>query len=137
VKFFRLLLLVFVLVVSILLSAKNRTPVVAADPDYISALGAANHFLQAWETRDYETGIVMLTDAAKQGISEERLDALFSPEHPGQRAYEVMHGRKLQAGRYAFPVALFENGKGRGNPRYSQIVVVRESKEEWVVDKLL
>lgn len=136
-KFSRLIF--SILILSALLPAKTRTPAAAAaDPNYIFALSVADHFLQAWATHDYETGIVMLTDTAKQGISEDRLDEIFSPDHPVQRAYEVLHGKKLQAGRYVFPVALFEGaGKGRaGSPRYSRVIVIKEAKDEWEVDKL-
>ncbi len=126
-----------ILILSALLPAKTKVPVTAApDPDYIYALSAADHFLQAWATHDYETGIVMLTDTAKQGISEDQLDEIFSPDHPTQRAYEVLHGKKLQAGRYVFPVALFEGiGKGRA-PRYSRVIVIKEAKDEWEVERL-
>ena len=43
-----------------------------------SALAAANRFLQAWQNQDRETGLLMLTDDAKQASSEDRLEAFFS-----------------------------------------------------------
>ena len=49
-----------------------------SDPGYISALSAANRFLQAWQNQDHETGLLMLTDDAKQHSSEEGLEAFFS-----------------------------------------------------------
>ena len=106
----------------------------AADPDYLFALGAADHFLQAWETRDYEAGVVMLTDAAKQNISETQLDEFFAADKQGTRGFELPHGKKLEAGKYEFPVLLLE-GKGKP-PRFARIVVIKESKNEWVVDRL-
>jgi hypothetical protein len=127
VKVFLSIILVFLSTLS--LAAKK--PVPATDPDYIFALAAAKHFLQAWETRDYETGVVMLTDAAKQNISETQLDEFFAAEGQGMRAFEVAHGKKLQSGEYDFPVALLG-----GKRRYSRLVVIKEGKNEWVIDRL-
>lgn len=79
----------------------------------------------------------MLTDAAKQSISESQLDELFGAEKSGSRGFELVHGKKLHPGRYEFPVVLFEGGKGRNAAsRYSRLVVVREGKDEWVIDQL-
>lgn len=132
VKFYLSIALIFSSALSF--AAKKAVP--AADPDYLFALGAADHFLQAWETRDYEAGVVMLTDAAKQNISENQLDGFFAAEKQATRAFEVAHGKRLQAGKYEFPVALLE-GRGRNPaPRYSRIVVIREGKNDWVIDRL-
>ena len=107
------------------------------DPDYLLALSMADHFLQAWESRDYEAGVVMLTDVAKQSISESQLDELFGAEKSGSRGFELGHGKKLHPGRYEFPVMLFEGGKGQNAAsRYSRLVVVKEGKNEWVIDQL-
>src|SRR5512143_2802276 len=57
---------------------KAKTASATVDPDYVSALATANRFLHAWQVQDHETGVLMLTDAAKQHLSEERLDAFFS-----------------------------------------------------------
>ena len=110
---------------------------VAADRDYPAALAAANRFLHAWQERDHETGILMLTDEAKQHTSEALLDGFFLPETASRRAHEVVRGRKLNKSRYSFPVALFESaGKARSVPRYSQIIVVKDAQAEWSVDKM-
>ena len=63
-----------------ILSFAAKKPIPAADPDYILALSAADHFLQAWQTGDYESGLVMLTDAAKQNLSETQMDEFFASE---------------------------------------------------------
>ena len=78
----------------------------------------------------------MLTDTAKQGSSEDRLEVFFASGHDA--AYEIARGRKLKAGCYAFPVALFTSVAGMNGPRpqRSQIVVVRAGKDEWAIDKL-
>src|SRR5438445_13866582 len=77
----------------------------ALDPAYSSALAAANRFLHAWQTQDHETGIVMLTDAARQHTSPELLQIFFSPGP--QAAFEIKHGKRIGPGEYGFPVALF------------------------------
>jgi hypothetical protein len=109
------------------------------DPTYVSALGAANRFLQAWQTRDHESGLVMLTDIAKHQTSEDRLRMFFSPGPGAERAFEVNRGRRLKGGRYSFPVILLEVGPGSRkshHPRLSQIVVIRTGTDDWAIDKL-
>jgi hypothetical protein len=127
------------LVVNPSLSAKAKPSAsTAADSDYVSALAAANRFLYAWQTQDHETGLLMLTDAAKHQTSEDRLQEFFSPGPGTQHAFEISQGKKLKAGRYTFPVALFgirEDQRGI-RPRFSQIIVIRTGKDDWAVDKL-
>src|SRR6266700_6527478 len=77
----------------------------AIDPAYSLALAAANRFLHAWQTQDHETGIMMLTDSARQQTSPELLQSFFSPGP--QAAYEIAHGRRTNSGEYVFPVVLF------------------------------
>lgn len=116
---------------------KRSATLPAPDPEYTPALAAANRFLQAWQNQDHETGLLMLTDIAKQNSSQDRMENFFSCGTNG--AYEIARGRKLKAGRYAFPVTLFasraEPGKS-GRPQRSAIVVVRAGKEEWAIEKL-
>jgi len=117
--------------------AKTRHSPPSPDPGYASALAAANRFLQAWQNQDHETGLLMLTDIAKQKSSEDRLEAFFASGHDA--AYEIARGRKLKAGCYVFPVALFTSltdSASAARPQKSQIVVVRDGKDEWAIDKL-
>ena len=54
-------------------------------------------------------------------------------------AYEIARGKKLKAGRYAFPVTLFHSHSDStkpDRPQRSQIVVVRAGKDEWAIDQL-
>lgn len=125
--------------VSTVSSAKTRHSITvrASDPGYASALAAANRFLQAWQTQDHETGLLMLTDVAKQNTSQDRLDDLFSSG--SDAAYEIARGRKLKIGRYAFPVTLFtsrSDASRPGRPQKSEIIVVRAGEGEWAIDKL-
>ena len=121
-------------------SAKSKHPTTASllDREYVAALASANRFLTAWQTQDHETGIILLTDAAKRQVSEDRLQAFFAPGSGIQQGYEINRGKKLGAGHYLFPVALFEVGPDHKwvHPRFSQIVVVKTGKDDWAIDKL-
>jgi hypothetical protein len=115
--------------------ARTRPATAKVDIEYISALATADVFLHAWQVQDQETGLLMLSDAAKGKMQEERLQAFFSP---GDNAgYQISGGKKLKAGRYAFPVALFQTAAGgHERLRFSQIVVVKSGTKEWEVDQL-
>src|SRR6185437_3147964 len=99
----------------------HRKHPAAIDPSYSSALATANRFLNAWQTEDHETGIVMLSDSARQHASSDELQNFFAPGPDA--AYEIAHGKKTGSGRYAFPVVLF--GTASLKPRTSTIVVCR------------
>jgi hypothetical protein len=119
-------------------AAKKRSSTLSApDPEYTPALAAANRFLQAWQNQDHETGLLMLTDIAKQNSSQDRMELFFSSGRDA--AYEIARGKKLKAGRYAFPVALFafrSDANKPCRPQRSEIVVVRAGRDEWAIDKL-
>jgi hypothetical protein len=110
------------------------------DFGYISALAAANRFLQAWQNQDHETGLLMLTDTAKHHSSEDLLESFFSSSSGGaDSAYEIGRGKKLKPGRYAFPVTLFPLHSGNtksDRPRKAEMVVVQAGKDEWAIDRL-
>jgi hypothetical protein len=133
------LILSLTLLLSASAIARNKRSASPAVPDhgYTSALAAANRFLQAWQNQDHETGLLMLTDTAKQSSSADRLEAFFTSGPDA--AYEIARGKKLKAGRYAFPVTLFPSrseGIKAGSRQRSEIVVVRSGKVEWAIDKL-
>jgi hypothetical protein len=145
-----LVAIAFAAILAASVSAKNKPlPSISSrpDPGYIPALSAANRFLQAWQNQDHETGLLMLTDAAKQHSSEERIAMFFSSG--SEAAYEIARGKRLKAGRYAFPVTLFTSHSSptqpspaqpspaqATRPQKSEIVVVRTGKNEWAIDKL-
>jgi len=117
--------------------SKNTTP--AVDPEYVWALATAERFLHAWRMQDHETGVLLLTDSAKQHISEETLESFFAPADSAEEAFEITRGKKLQPGRYAFPVVLWRSVPGKKSnlrPRFSEMVVVRTGKNDWAIDKL-
>jgi hypothetical protein len=137
-----ILALVFVLCLLPLSAfAKTRPRPVSRplDAEYVSALATANRFLQAWQAQDHEAGLLLLTDAAKQHTSEDRLDEFFSPGESAGQAFEITRGKRLRAGRYEFPVALWQTIPGKNRkptPHFSTIVVVRTGKDDWAIDKL-
>jgi len=118
-------------------NAAVRSDRVRSDRTYVAALAAANRFLQAWQNQDHETGLLMLTDEAKEHISEDRLEAFFSSGT--ETAYEIARGKRMKGGRYAFPVTLFPFHSGTAKsdrPQKSQIVVFQTGKDEWAIDRL-
>jgi hypothetical protein len=106
----------------------------ATDPSYSFALAAANRFLHAWQTQDHETGIMMLSDEARQRISPEQLQEFFSPGPAA--AFEIQHGKRINGGEYAFPVTLFGVSGQSLRAHVSSIVITRAGKEDWEVQKL-
>jgi hypothetical protein len=118
--------------------ARTRTSVPAIyDPDYSSALAAANHFLHAWQSEDHETSVIMLTDTAKQQTSEEGLREFLSGG--SKTAFEIGHGSKLKSGRYVFPITVFAlepDLRRPCHPHYTRIIVTRTGKDDWGIDKL-
>jgi hypothetical protein len=109
----------------------------AVDQEYIAALATANRFLQAWQSQDQETGILLLSDKVKGHTAEEHLQSFFSRADNAQEAYEISGGRKLKAGRYIFSVALFNSRNGTWmQRRSSRMIVTRVGKNDWAVDKL-
>jgi hypothetical protein len=115
------------------LAAKTR-PAPALDPGYVAALAAADRFLQAWQSGDVESGLVMLTGHAKEAATTDAVDKFFSSTPPS--AYEIGRGKLLKRGRYEFPVVLVSVSKNRGHRRFSSIVVVDTGRNDWAVDKL-
>jgi len=113
----------------------KRQTVTAPDAASVAALATANHFLRAWQTGDLETGLLLLTDAARHGSNEDNLRSYFST--PVLRAFEVHRGKQVRTGRYAFPVVLLETtDPSRAKRRYSEIIVMNTGSNDWAVDKL-
>jgi hypothetical protein len=112
----------------------QRTP--ALDAGYVFALAAADHYLHAWQSGDVEAGMVLLTGHAKEKITSDRLEEVFSA--PGPLAFEIGRGKMLRAGRYEFPVVLVGPTVGGRHVRrrFSSIVVLNSGNNDWAVDKL-
>jgi hypothetical protein len=112
--------------------AKGGAPTI--DPQYGPALAAANRFLHAWQTQDHETGIMMLTDGAREHASRDQMQEFFSagPE----AAFEIRRGRRMNEGEYSFPVVLFDASSSTNHPHACRIVIVKAGKDDWAVDRL-
>ena len=118
---------------------KSRSSGTPIHQDYISALATADHFLDAWQTQDEESGILLVTDHFRQRTSEGTMHNFFASP-TARTSYEIGRGRKLASGRYEFPVALFQpssrNGRKWMRPLTSTLTVVRSGKSEWAIDNL-
>jgi hypothetical protein len=106
----------------------------ATDPLYGSALAAANRFLRAWQDQDHETGIMMLSDSARQSVSPEKLESFFSPGPDA--AYEIAHGKRVNSAAYGFRVVLFGASAISSRPHVCTVTVTRNGKNNWTVDRL-
>ena len=128
-------LILFVSLLPSPLAAKTRAAP-GLDPGYVSALGAADHLLQAWQSADAESGMVLLTTHAKESVSTDVVERFFSD--PGPSAYEIARGKLLKPGRYEFPVVLVIGSAKSPHTRrrFSTIVVVNTGNNGWAVDKL-
>ncbi|HEY1658961.1 MAG TPA: hypothetical protein VGG14_11485 [Candidatus Sulfotelmatobacter sp.] len=115
-------------------SATAAPPVPASLPDYLSALSAADHFLQAWQAGDTENGMSLLTSHAKKAVTTEIVEEFFSNEPPA--AYEIEHGKVLSRGRYEFPVVLMTAKHNRIHRQFSSIIVLDTGGNDWAIDKL-
>ena len=117
------------------LQAKTRSTS-ALDTSYVSALAAADHFLQAWQSGDAESGMVLLTAHAKSTATTEMIEKFFS--NSGTSAYEIGSGKMLKRGRYEFPVVLVGGSSQeiRRWRRLRSIVIVDTGNNDWAVDKL-
>ena len=104
------------------------------DPLYGSALAAANRFLRAWQDQDQETGIMMLSDDARQNLSSDKLHSFFSPGPDA--AYEIARGKRINGSAYEFPVVLFGATAAPSRPHMCKVIVIRDGKSDWAVDKL-
>jgi hypothetical protein len=120
------------------LSAKSPSSALV-DRDYVAALATADRFLHCWQSRDQESGILMLGDRLKRRVSEDVVRDFFTTA--GARAsYEIGRGKRLSSGRYSFPVSLFAGGSQNGRkwlrPQSSALMVARSGKNDWVIEKL-
>jgi len=119
------------------LSAKSHKnppkPDAPPDPGYVFALGAANHFLHAWQSADLENGTVLLSDGIRHSHNADKLEDFFSSGK--DRGFEIGRGHG-HAGRYSFPVVLVTTQGSRVTRRSSDIILIETGKNDWVVDKL-
>lgn len=117
-----------------LLAHQHKKHSRTVDPLYGSALAAANRFLHAWQSEDHETGIMMLSDSARQTVSADKLQTFFSPGPDA--AYEIAHGKRVNSAAFEFPVVLFGISSSPSHPHACTLIVSRGGKNEWNIDKL-
>jgi hypothetical protein len=114
----------------------HKTPAKQADPSdpgYVFALGAANHFLHAWQSADLENGTVLLSDGIRRAQNADKLEQFFSSGK--DRGFEIARGHG-HAGRYSFPVVLVTSRGSKITRRSSEIILIETGRNDWVVDKL-
>jgi hypothetical protein len=114
--------------------AARTPPAPGLEPGYVSALAAADRFLQAWQSGDVENGMVLLSSHAREKATSDVVEKFFSDAGPS--AYEIGRGRRLMRGRYEFPVVLVAPSKNHARRRFSSIVIVDTGRNDWAVDKL-
>ena len=75
----------------------------------------------------------MLTDAAREHASPERLQEFFSPGPDA--AFEIQRGKRVN-GQYVFPVVLFGLSETNPHRHACSVVITKMGKSDWAVDKL-
>ena len=94
------------------------------DRGYSSALAAANRFLQAWQNQDHETGLLMLTDVAKQDSSQDRMEV--------SSLRETMRPTKSRAEGNSKPGAMHSPSRClRPSPTRASRTVRRDRRSWW------
>ena len=120
--------------------AKSKAGGPSIERDYVVALATANDFLRAWQVRDQETGLLLLTNRLKQRTSDQALVNFFLTGTSLLQGYEIGRGKKLAPGRYQFPVSLLQERATASSKRTrapaSVLVVIREGKNGWAIDQL-
>lgn len=110
------------------------------DQNYVLALGTANQFLCAWQSRDTHAGMKLLSSPLKAKRSEEDWNQYISGiSNPHHESFEISSGTKLGDDRIAFEVRLYEHYTGeRGEkprPAASKIILTKVGVESWLVDE--
>ena len=123
-----------ILCIQLPLWAGKTRPASTLDSGYVSALAAADHFLQAWQSGDREQGMALLTSHVKEVSSTETMERFFSGSTAS--AYEIGRGKWLKRGRYEFPIVLVTSAKNNPRRRFLSVVIVNTGNNDWAVDKL-
>jgi hypothetical protein len=113
-------------------SAKQEIP---TDAGYVFALAAANHFLHAWQTGDFESGLVLLSDGLRHSQNADQMEDFFSNAGVKIRSYEITSGHG-HPGHYSFPIVLVTPRGDHPARKPSEITLIEAGKNDWVVDKL-
>jgi hypothetical protein len=127
------LVVCLLLLTSLTAAATRHNP---PEPGYVGALITTNHFLQAWQSGDAETGTALLTSRAKKTETAESIEQFFS--NAISSAYEIGRGKMLKRRVYEFPIVLVSRSSKDSHirRRFTSIIVLNGASGDWVVDKL-
>lgn len=106
---------------------------------YLEALETANAFLWAWQTRDADGGLRLMSDRLRAQINDESWLRQFmvGRSNPHHQAFEIGHGRRQTTSRYTFSVTLYELYSGeRMGAGYRSMLEVAKQGKVWRVDRL-
>ena len=108
---------------------------IPTDAGYVFALAAANHFLQAWQTGDLESGMVLLSDGLRHSQNADQMEDFLSNAKTKIRSFEITTGHG-HPGHYTFPIVLVTPRGSHIIRKFSEITMIKAGKNDWVVDKL-
>ena len=117
----------------------KRHPSKGVTQDYVLGLSAADTFLFAWQNRDANLALSVVSSKLKSKVGEDHLrDYISGLSQPQHASFEIGPGTPLGDGRYVFEARLYEHAFGDHetleSPREANITVVRSSPERWLVD---
>jgi hypothetical protein len=135
---FLTLLVCFPLCLSRELSSDSKLEI---DQDYVLALGTANRFLCAWQSRDTHAGIKLLSVPLKAKRSEEDWNQYISGvSNPHHESFEISSGIRLGDNRISFEVLYYEHYTGvqwrKPRPVPAKIILRKAGLESWLVDEV-
>lgn len=113
---------------------------VQVDTNYVLALATANRFLDAWRSRDQDSGLALLSNRLRESRTEDEWRmAIAGISNPHHQSYEITHGKHLPDGRVQFDVWLHDHYTGQRygvSPRRTadHMILIEVEKDEWRVD---
>jgi hypothetical protein len=138
------IILILTLVLLSSLSLFSQTANTKSDDngvDYVLALSSANQFLTAWQWRRQEDGLKLLSyNLKKKKMENDLRDYLSGLSNPHHAAFEIYLGKRLDNRRISFQVQLYfavtNDTIGIDQPKPSSIVMLKNGREQWLVDQL-
>jgi len=108
---------------------------------YAPALASANAFCRAWQSQDYLAAKKLFSAALLERHAVGRLvSAVQGATNHKHVAYEISRGRRLEDGRYEFPVRLYVRYTGQMSDRQetidARVVVVSDAAGLWRLDEI-
>lgn len=108
--------------------------------DYVLALGTADRFLAAWNVRDQDRGLKLVSTNVKKRYTESQIrEYVGGISNPHHAAFEVLDGKRVKGG-FEFRVRLYEHFTAERQvselPGAARIRLVKVGPEDWRVDNL-